>query len=70
MSTIAFQDLLLVMGTVFILAGLMFRGVIVVAMRRSSYDRFSYLATWIVVSPVLFIGIVLLWFGAVSIALR
>lgn len=70
MSSIMFQDLLLVMGAVFILAGLMFRGVIVIAMRHGSYDRFSYMATWIAVSPILFIGIVLIWFGAASITIR
>ncbi len=56
------QILSLMLGTVLVLAGFSIRGLLVTAMRRSDYyDYFSYLGTWVLVSPALFIGFTLMW---------
>lgn len=51
----------LVIGTLFILLGLAVRSLFVFAMSCSDYDRFSYMATWVLVSPALLIGFLLVW---------
>jgi uncharacterized membrane protein YidH (DUF202 family) len=51
----------LLFGFVFLMLGVMSRGALILAMRNSHYSsRFSYLATWFLVSPLLFVGIVMI----------
>jgi len=60
------QALSLAIGVILILVGFTIRGVLVLAMSRSyCYDRFSYLATWVLVSPAILIGLALMWLGLI-----
>jgi hypothetical protein len=63
---VTLQVFYLVIGTVLILAGLVVRGILVFAMANSDYDQFSFLETWVMVSPALFAGIFLLWLGLMT----
>jgi|CXWJ01.1.fsa_nt_gi uncharacterized membrane protein len=60
---ITIQLFYLVIGTLLVLGGLLIRGILVVSMSHSDYDRFSLMATWAVVAPAFLIGTVLVWLG-------
>jgi hypothetical protein len=63
---VTLQVFYLAIGTALVLAGLVVRSILVFAMANSDYDRFSFLETWVMVSPVLFAGIFLLWLGMMT----
>lgn len=60
------QVLSLGIGVILSLVGFIMRGVLVLAMSRSYYyDRFSYLATWVLISPAILIGLALMWLALI-----